>query len=318
MANATGPLNTIIREGVLVPLALDAVKVYHGAAAAVASGVGLGVALVAADTTTQLFVGVYTETKDNSAGTAGGVFTTIRRKGVVQFNQNGTVITAANIGAAMYFYDDNTVTLTPGTIYAGILVAVDASSNPWVDITTAVQPYSATNYNGVYGPALVSTLAAASLITNVSGTAQLMASAKIAANLLAAGDRIRVRGQIVGTTQTASDTLAVVLGTNTSANVAGITSMFTLAATFAHATTNFLFFDVELVVQGIGGTGHVLGGGIVSGGTAGATLLGVNKTSTAVATNADLYVVLQGTFSANNTTDQATVNIFDVDVVRHQ
>ena len=318
MANATGPLNTIVREGDLMPLALAAVKVYHGAAAAVVSGVGYGTPLVAASTTTLIFVGVFTETKDNTAGTAGGVFTTIRRKGAVLFSQTGTTITAANIGNVAYFSDDNTITLATGTIYAGIIVAVDASGGVWVDITTAVQPYSATNYNGVYGLAAVSTLAAASTVTNVSGAAQLMASAKIAANLLAVGDRIRVRGQIVGTTRTASDTLAVVLGANTSAAVAGITSLFTLAASFAHATTNFLFFELELVVQSIGGSGAVLGGGIVSGGTAGATLAGVAVASTAVATNADLYIVLQGTFSASNTTDQATVNIFDVDVVRHQ
>ena len=318
MGNATGPVNTIVREGDLIPLALAATKVYHGCAAAVVSGVGYGTPLVAASTTTQQFVGVFTETVDNSAGTAGGVFTTVRRKGCAWFSQHGTTITATSIGVAVYFYDDNTVTLSAGTIYAGIIAAVDASGNVWVDITTAVQPYSATNYNGVYGPVTVNTLAAAATITNVSGAAQLMASAKITASQLAVGDRIRVRGQIVGTTRTAADTLAVVLGANTSAAVAGITSLFTLAAAFAHATTNFLFFDVELVVQDIGATGHVLGGGIVSGGTAGATLAGVAVASTAVATNADLYVVLQGTFSANNTTDQATVNIFDVDVIRHQ
>ena len=268
MATASGPLNTIVREGDIMPLALAAVKVYRGAAAAVVQGVGYGTPLVAASTTTQTFAGVFEETYDNTAGSAGGYFTKVRRNGCALFSQTGTTISHTSIGVAVYFSDDNTVTL--------------------------------------------------SAVTNATGVAQLVTSASIAANLLAVGDRIRVRGQIVGTTQTGSDTCSVRLGANTSAAVAGVTALFTLATAFAHATTNFLFFDVELVVQSIGATGAVLGGGIVSGGTAGATLLGVNVGSTTVATNAALYLVLGLTFSASNTTDQVTVNIFDVDVIRHQ
>lgn len=319
MATASGPLNTIVREGDIMPLALAAVKVYRGAAAAVVQGVGYGTPLVAASTTTQTFAGVFEETYDNTAGSAGGYFTKVRRNGCALFSQTGTTISHTSIGVAVYFSDDNTVTLSAGTIYAGIVAAVDASGGVWVDITSAVEfPSVSGYYNGATGAVSVTTLAAPTLVTNATGVAQLVTSASIAANLLAVGDRIRVRGQIVGTTQTGSDTCSVRLGANTLAAVAGVTALFTLATAFAHATTNFLFFDVELVVQSIGATGAVLGGGIVSGGTAGATLLGVNVGSTTVATNAALYLVLGLTFSASNTTDQVTVNIFDVDVIRHQ
>ena len=58
------------------------------------------------------------------------------------------------------------------------------------------------------------------------------------------------RGQLVGVTRTASDTLALELDAYTSAATGG-TALFTLAAAFAHATTNFLFFDVEVVVFGL-------------------------------------------------------------------
>ena len=186
---------------------------------------------------------------------------------------------------------------------------MDANGNVWVDISNATIPYTAS------GPILISTLAPAVTITNVNGSAQVLASATVPANQLQVGDRIKIRGELVGVTRTASDTIALNLSTNTSA-VPGGTLLFTLASAFAHATTNFLYFDTEVVVQNIGATGNVSGGGLVVGGTAGATTTGLYVGNTAVATNAALVFELQGTFSANNTTDQVSVNIFDVDVTR--
>ena len=139
MANATGPLNTIVRDGEIMPLALAAVKVYRGAAAAITTGTGYGLPLVTASYASQTFVGIFEETYDNSAGSAGGYFTTIRRKGCALFGQSGTTITAAYIGSKVYFTDDHTVSLSGSgsAICAGTVAAVDANGGVWVDIEYA-------------------------------------------------------------------------------------------------------------------------------------------------------------------------------------
>ena len=135
MSNATGPLSTIVRDGEVVPLALSNVKVYRGAAAAVVAGTGYGLPLVTASYVSQIFVGIFEETYDNSAGSAGGYFTKVRRKGLALFGQTGTVITAASLGVQVYFADDHTVTLASASaISAGIVAAVDASGGVWVDM----------------------------------------------------------------------------------------------------------------------------------------------------------------------------------------
>ena len=139
MSNATGPLSTIVRDGEVVPLALSNVKVYRGAAAAVVAGTGYGLPLVTASYVSQIFVGIFEETYDNSAGSAGGYFTTIRRKGCVLFGQTGSTIAAASIGVKVYFTDDHTVSLagSGSAICAGTVAAIDANGAVWVDIENA-------------------------------------------------------------------------------------------------------------------------------------------------------------------------------------
>lgn len=301
MANATTAQNTQQRPGDIIPLPMTAVKFYFGCAAAVVEGTGLGLPLTSSNAAHQ-FVGVFEETYDNTGGTgiAGstGYYTKILRTGLVNFAQAGTTITDASRGKNAYFSDDHTITLTAGTTLAGTIVAVDQSGNVWVDISSATKSLVGTS----------SVLAAETTITNVNGTAQTLATFSIDANLLKVGNRIKVKGALIGVTRTSSDTIALSL-------VSGATTLFTLASAFAHATTNFLYFDVELVVQAIGTSGSVMGAGIVNGGTAGATTTGLNLAATTLTTNAALPITLQGTFSANNTTDQIGVFIFDVDIV---
>jgi len=302
MSTATGPLNTGHRQGEIVPLALaSAVQVYKGAAAAVVAGTGYGTPLVPA-TTTHEFVGVWSETILAGSGN-GTTSTQILRDGSFSFSQTGTVITTANLKQRVYFSDDNTVTLTAGPCFAGLIDAVDAAGNVWVDIRPAVQKMSAANES----VSLV--LAAATLVTNVAGAAQTFVSKTIPANSLKVGDRIRVRGQLIGTTRTSTDTCALNL-------LFGTTTAAALAAAFAHATTNFLYFEFEMVVQAIGASGSVMGAGLVNGGTAGATTTGLNLAATTFDTTVAETISISGTFSASNTTDQITVNIFDVDVLR--
>jgi len=136
MGASIAAANTKQRQGQDVPLALSNVKVYKGAAAAIVLGTGFGLLLVPA-TVNHVLVGVFNETYDNTAGAAGGYFTTISRTGCFAFAQTGTAITAAHITLPVYFSDDHTVTLTPGTTFAGEIVAVDAAGNVWVDIEPA-------------------------------------------------------------------------------------------------------------------------------------------------------------------------------------
>jgi hypothetical protein len=64
-------------------------------------------------------------------------------KGVRAFAQTGTTIDITKIGSQVWFSDDHTVTLTPGSIPAGIVkyldpVTVTGGGNVWVEIGGAV------------------------------------------------------------------------------------------------------------------------------------------------------------------------------------
>ena len=309
MATASGPLTTQHRAGDILPVALAAsVQIYKGAAASVLSGTGYGTPLVTATGTT-LFLGVWGETLLEPTGVAGSTFTTVIRKGVFSWPQTGSTISAANIGSNAYFADDSTVTLSSSsTTWAGVIVAVDAAGNVWVDITNAVMQAPVNGKTLAYSyKALAANLGAGNPVTNVAGAAQTAATVSIPANGLTAGNIVRVTGQIVGVTHTASDTVAVTLAL-------GSTTL-TLAAAFAHATTNFLWFTVDFTVLTAGASGTTLAAGIVSGGTVGATMLGVSAGSTAIDTTATRAIVLGITFSASNTTDQICVNDFHAEVI---
>lgn len=307
MANLTGPGVTGHRPNGIIPVALAAVKVYKAGAAAVVASTGYGTPLVPSNGN-HLFIGLFGETYDNSGGTAGGYFTQVVRNGLGQFAQTGSTITAANIGSPAYFSDDHTVTLSSGTTYAGIIAAVDAAGLVWVDIENAVRQ------TAVGGTAIASAyklpaanLGAGNPTTNVSGAAQVAGTLTIPANALVAGNIVRVTGQLVGVTRTASDTALVTL------TFGSVT--LTLAAAFAHATTNFLTFMTEFTVLTAGGSGTMLAAGIVSGGTVGATLLGVSAGSTALVTTSSMPIALNVTFSASNTSDQIAINDFHAEVI---
>lgn len=137
MATATGPLTTGHREGEIMPIALAAsVQIYKGAAAAVVLGTGYGTPLVATNPLHQ-FVGVFSESILSSS-TVGGTSSRIMRKGCWSFG-NPNSIGVASIGEPAYFADDNNITLTEGTTYAGTIVAVDAAGLVWIDIEDAVR-----------------------------------------------------------------------------------------------------------------------------------------------------------------------------------
>lgn len=138
MSALTGPRDAWQRDGANVRVPMAAVQCWQGGAAAIVSGTGNATPLVPA-TATNVFIGVFGESYNNSAGAAAAYSPMILRQGIVYFNQSGTTFTEAHLKLPVYFSDDNTVTLTAGTTYAGTVEDVDASGQIGVDITKAVQ-----------------------------------------------------------------------------------------------------------------------------------------------------------------------------------
>lgn len=298
------------KKGEEIRIQQAAVKIWRGGAVAVVLGVGYATPLVPA-TAGQQFIGVSLETSDNTNGIAGTInygaplsglssFVRVARSGLFAFNQSG--ITQASVQQKAYFSDDNTVTTTPGPVYAGIIATIDEQNSvAWVDITNAVR--------SIPGSADSLRQAAPTTTTNVAGAAQVLSTLTIPANTLKAGDVIKLRGQLVGITRTSTDTTLVTISF-------GSTAIATLAAAFAHATTNFLYFDVEFLVVTSGSGGTAVAAGLVGGGTAGATVTTVAMASATFNTTVAEAFAINGTFSANNTTDQIAVNIFDIQILR--
>lgn len=147
MSAASGPQTTKHRTGEVIPVALAAsVQIYKAAAAAIVIGTGYGTPLVPG-TVNHQFIGAWNETLLEPSGVAGTTFTQVLRKGCFAFAQTGTTITAASINQNAYFSDDHTVTLTPGAQLAGVIAAVDAAGNVWVDIENAVRSASLSGKN---------------------------------------------------------------------------------------------------------------------------------------------------------------------------
>ena len=302
MALLTAPFDVPSKPGLEIVLPMAAVKIWRGSAIGVVSGTGYATPMLVA-TSNIVFMGVAEETVDNSAGIAGDRSIRVQMRGLVGFNSD-TNINQSVVGTTVYFKsgsDDNTVSATPSAVAAGTLKYIDSNSVAWVDI------YAAATTTTVFTSTSYRTTAPATT-TNVSGAAQVAATLTIAANTLKQYQRLRLRGQLKGVTRTASDTAAIVLKF-------GTTTLATLDAAFAHATTNFLTFDVTMQVLTTGSGGTVVAYGIVSTGTVGATIAGVNLASTTFDTTADEAFTLNVTFSASNTTDAISVVGFEAVIV---
>ena len=135
MANLTKAFDIPWKAGEDLSLALGAVKIYRGAAVGIVTGTGYVVVFNPA-TAGMRFVGIATETVDNSAGNAGDKRIKVKRKGIVEFNQS--VLAVTDINSPAYLSDDNTVTTTPNAICVGVIVAIDGSSlKAYVDMEKA-------------------------------------------------------------------------------------------------------------------------------------------------------------------------------------
>jgi hypothetical protein len=162
MAMLTGPFDIPQKDGIEIRIQQAAVKIWRGGAVGQVGGVGYATPLVIT-TAGMLFIGVCLETSDNTNGVAGTInegapgsgyssFVRVARKGSFAFNQSG--ITQASIGQKVWFSDDNTITLTPGEVLAGIITTIDEQNSvAWVDITNAVFPAAQDGWIALSGSA---------------------------------------------------------------------------------------------------------------------------------------------------------------------
>jgi hypothetical protein len=111
-----------------------ATTIFAGAGVAVNAA---GFALPASDTAGLRTIGVAEEKGDNAAGAAGDVEIRVR-KGVFEFNQGATPVAQAQVGRAVMWADDNSVTtaaVAVNDIIAGTLDSLDKETGlPWVSI----------------------------------------------------------------------------------------------------------------------------------------------------------------------------------------
>ena len=94
-----------------------------------------GYAIPGADTAGIKFVGVATETVDNSSGSNGTLSVRVAKEYLGKFAKSGS-ITIANLGTEVTIVDDNTVALaatTTNDIPAGLISAVDDDGELWID-----------------------------------------------------------------------------------------------------------------------------------------------------------------------------------------
>lgn len=111
MADLTAPKNYRRQEGEKGPYKQAAVKLFQGALVSLNTS---GFAKKAADTASEIFVGVMEETVDNSAGAAGDKDAIVWKTGEFDMAFSGTA-TQADVGKKVYAVDDQTVALAATT-----------------------------------------------------------------------------------------------------------------------------------------------------------------------------------------------------------
>lgn len=135
MANATAPLNTPERPGIIFRLLLAAASaIFQGTLVAVNSA---GNAVKASDTAGLRVMGCATESVDNSAGLAGDEAINVKRGVFLFSNSASAAVDADDVGKLCFVEDDNTVAETSThKVIAGRVVEVE-SRGVWVDTFAA-------------------------------------------------------------------------------------------------------------------------------------------------------------------------------------
>lgn len=123
MSDLTASRDDKRQEGVLVDVALAAVKVFKGSILTFNSS---GYADVG--DASETFAGIAMETVDNSGGSAGDKSVRVWREGVVELNCSGA--SQATVGKNAFVSDDNTVHFTSaaGLVPIGVVVGFVSST----------------------------------------------------------------------------------------------------------------------------------------------------------------------------------------------
>ena len=136
MAALTADRNTLRKatdENTTYPVAAST-TLYAGSLVCINTS---GYAVAAADTAGLRLVGVAKAQADNSSGSAGDVNIEVYHVGAFECTSSG--LTIANEGDPVWVSDDQTVTTTPGNVFAGVLRDYVSATSAFVDIEPAVR-----------------------------------------------------------------------------------------------------------------------------------------------------------------------------------
>lgn len=156
--------------------------------------------------------------------------------------------------------------------------------------------------------------AAGTALTNTTTPTNLAVAPAIPANVLRAGDRIRIRVQVIAPLTNASDTLALKLRLVPATGSA--IDLVTIAA--VNVSNNDIgYIDFEVVVRTIGATGAMVGAGVAGLGTPGTvTALPASLPSSLIDTTIAQTIGVLGTWSAADPGNSCRLDVLNVDILR--
>ena len=134
MVASTDNRQTQRQDGILLAIPSGIDIVYRGTLVCRNTA---GYLVAGQDTADFRFAGVALEKKDNSAGANGDLKVRVERTGLFRFATSGMAIT--DVGKRVYITDDQTVTLTPGHVFCGVIAVFESATVVWIDIGPAVQ-----------------------------------------------------------------------------------------------------------------------------------------------------------------------------------
>lgn len=132
-------LGITYKEGVEASFPVVASDIIYGGA--LVSVNAAGYAKPAGDTAGDIFQGVATEQVDNSSGSAGAKYVTLKRRGLFLFKA-ASAVSQANVGDNFFIADDNNVDVTgnvSNNIFCGVCQAVEGTTHVWIDIEPAIK-----------------------------------------------------------------------------------------------------------------------------------------------------------------------------------
>ena len=134
MVASTDNRQTQRQDGILLAIPSGIDIVYRGTLVCLNTA---GYLVAGQDTADFRFAGVALEKKDNSAGANGDLSVRVERSGLFRFAASGMAIT--DVGKRAYISDDQTVTLTPGHVFCGVIALFESATVVWIDIGPAAQ-----------------------------------------------------------------------------------------------------------------------------------------------------------------------------------